>query len=205
MGEQVLLGGLKVSQELGGLGVETLGAILFPAGGFVGGESVRVVASFVVQQEVGQTLVIEIGMEVGEFLAAVVAYDLTEPAVVIVQKAVVKSGVGIGGGRRRMGGVTLGVSGVGGRGSSTGRRWSGRASGGRVAGRGGEGLGGELDQLGDGLEFGEMLLDELGGELEFLPTVRLLQDTERCNGGAAIIGERLQSGAEAGKCSGSGC
>ena len=45
---------------------------------------------------------------------------------------------------------------------------------------------------------GEMLLDELGGELELLPTVGLLQYAERCDGGAAIIGERLQSGAEAG-------
>ena len=48
------------------------------------------------------------------------------------------------------------------------------------------------------MEFGEMLLDELGGELKLLPTVGLLQHTERRNGGAAIIGERLQGGAEAG-------
>ena len=41
------------------------------------------------------------------------------------------------------------------------------------------------------MKLGEMLLDEFGGKLELLPTVRLLQYAERCDGGAAIIGERL--------------
>ena len=82
VGEQVLLGGLEVSQKLGSLGIETLSTILFPAGGFVGGEGVRVVASFVVQQEVGQTL--------GRWLAGLI--NIFNPEKVVIGGALSSTG-----------------------------------------------------------------------------------------------------------------